>query len=160
MIEDNLPSHICESVVRRHQIKFIHFPLNLTHLTQPLDTAYFKPFKFAWHNSLNGFPKTKLGQQEANIPKDIFPKWLHQLIIVPLDATQLLFSYLGLLSQTFMIHRQQGKGESISLTPLYHLHPLHKYLDIFWAITVESSPLHIASSRTRTRNLWFPSASR
>ena len=54
----------------------------------------------------------------------------------------------------------QGKGESISLTPHYHFHPLHRHLDISRAITAESSPLHIASSRTRTGNLWFPRASR
>ena len=54
----------------------------------------------------------------------------------------------------------QGKGEGISLTPHYHFHPLHRHLDISRAITAESSPLHIARSRTRTGNLWFPSASR
>ena len=55
---------------------------------------------------------------------------------------------------------QQGKREGIYLTPLYHLHPLHRHLDISRAIKVESTPLHIASSRTQTGNLWFPSASR
>ena len=55
---------------------------------------------------------------------------------------------------------QQGKGEGIYLTPLYHFHPLHRHLDISRAITAESSPLHIAGSRTRTGNIWFPSASR
>ena len=54
---------------------------------------------------------------------------------------------------------QQGKGEGIYLTPLYHFHPLHRHLDISRAITA-GSPLHIAGSRTRTGNLWFPSASR
>ena len=53
-----------------------------------------------------------------------------------------------------------GKGEGISLIPHYHFHPLNMHLDISRAITAESSPLHIASSRTRTGNLWFPSASR
>ena len=53
----------------------------------------------------------------------------------------------------------QGKGKGISLTPYYHFHPLHRHLDISRAITAESSPLHIGSSRTRTGNLWFPSAS-
>ena len=52
---------------------------------------------------------------------------------------------------------QQGKGETISLTPLYHFHPLQRHLDINRPITAESSPLHTASSRTRTRNLWFSS---
>ena len=37
---------------------------------------------------------------------------------------------------------QQGKGEVISLTPLYHIHSLQRHLDISWAITAESSPLY------------------
>ena len=45
----------------------------------------------------------------------------------------------------------QGKGEGISLFPHYHFHPLHRRLDISQTITGESSPLHIASSRIRTR---------
>ena len=55
---------------------------------------------------------------------------------------------------------QQGKGEGIYLTPLYHFHPLHRHLDSGRAITAESSPLHISGIPTRTGNLWFPSASR
>ena len=51
---------------------------------------------------------------------------------------------------------QQGKGEGIYLTPLYHFHQLHRHLDTSWVITAENSTLHIASSRTRTGNLWFP----
>ena len=56
----------------------------------------------------------------------------------------------------------QGKRKGISLTPHYHFHPLHRHLDISRAITAESSPLHIASSRTRTSNRgnvlnWFKS---
>ena len=54
----------------------------------------------------------------------------------------------------------QGRGESISLTPHYHFHMLHRHLDISGVITAESLPQRIASSRTRTGNLWFPSASR
>ena len=41
------------------------------------------------------------------------------------------------------------------LTSIYN-----RNLDISRTITTESSPLHTASSRTRTGNLWFPSASR
>ena len=74
------------------------------------------------------------------------------------------FFYQGLLSQVFKYFHStftvlQGKGEGISLTLHSHFHPLHRYLDINQAITAESSPLHIISSRTRTRNFWFPSAS-
>ena len=55
---------------------------------------------------------------------------------------------------------QQGKGEGINLTPLYHFHPLDRHLNISQAIATKSSPMHIASSRTRTGNVWFLSASR
>ena len=55
---------------------------------------------------------------------------------------------------------QQGKVEGIYLTSFYHFLTVHGHLDISRAITAESSPLHLASSRNRTGNLWFPSASR
>ena len=58
------------------------------------------------------------------------------------------FFYLGFLSRTFTTHRTQGEG--ITLTLRYHFYPLHRHLDISWAITAQSSPLHIASSQTRT----------
>ena len=72
----------------------------------------------------------------------------------------ILFSILVFFHEHSRITGLQGKGEGISLTPHYHFHPLHRHLDISRAITAESSPLHIASSRTRTGNLGFPSASR
>ena len=43
---------------------------------------------------------------------------------------------------------QQGKGEGICLTPLHHFHSRHRRLNIFWVITAESSPLHIARGRS------------
>ena len=55
---------------------------------------------------------------------------------------------------------QEGNGEGVYLTPLNHFHPLHRHLGISRMITADSSPLLIASSRTGTGNLWFPSASR
>ena len=54
-----------------------------------------------------------------------------------------------------MIHRTAGaRGGYLVIA----LHLLHRYLGISWEVTVESSHLHIASSPTRTGNLWFPSA--
>ena len=50
----------------------------------------------------------------------------------------------------------QGKGEAICLTLHYHLHPLHRHLEISRAITADSSPLHIGSCRALTGNLCFP----
>ena len=59
----------------------------------------------------------------------------------------------------WVFFHNQEKEEGISLTPHYHLHPLHKHLDISQKITAESPPLLISSSRTRIRSLWFLSAS-
>ena len=71
------------------------------------------------------------------------------------------FDYLRFISQLFTNHAGlQRKGEGISVTPHYHFQPLHRHLDISRAITAENSPLHICSRLTRTRKLWFPSASR
>ena len=49
----------------------------------------------------------------------------------------------------------KGKEKGISLIPHYNFHPLHRHLNISWAITAESSPLHIASDRTWNENPWF-----
>ena len=49
---------------------------------------------------------------------------------------------------------QQGKGEAICSTPLYHFHPLQRHLGISWVITAESSPLQIAK-RDLTREPLF-----
>ena len=57
------------------------------------------------------------------------------------------------------IHESQDaeKGEGISLTPHYLFHPLHRHLSITQVML--TSPLHITSSWTRTKNFWFPSTS-
>ena len=47
---------------------------------------------------------------------------------------------------------QQGKQEGIYFTQLFHFHLPHRHLDISCAITAESSPLHIASCQTQSRN--------
>ena len=70
---------------------------------------------------------------------------------------KVIFFYLGSFYEHSRITGLQGKG--ISLTPHYRFHPLHRHVDISQAIAAESLPLLIASSRTRTGNLWFPSAS-
>ena len=74
---------------------------------------------------------------------------------------KLSFSYFFLPGFSFTnIHKSQdcrGRGRA---TPHYHFHSLHIHLDLSQAITSESSPLHIACSQTRTRNLWFLSTSR
>ena len=69
------------------------------------------------------------------------------------------FFCLGFLSRAFTIHRTAGEGGGYLFNSSLPLPPAYGHLDISQAITAESSPLHIAGSRTRTGNLWFPSAS-
>ena len=73
---------------------------------------------------------------------------------------QFFFSIWVFFHNHSRITELKGKGEGISLTPHYNFHPLHRHLDISRETTTESSPLYIGSSRTRTGNLWFLSASR
>ena len=90
----------------------------------------------------------------------LFPAYISYLSNVICNTDNIFFSIWVFSHDHSRITGLQGKGEGISLTPHYHFHPLHRHLDISRAITAESSPLHIASSRTRTGKLWFPSASR
>jgi len=51
VIGDNLSSHISVKVLefcQQNNITFIALPPNSTHLTQPLDVAYFAPMKIMW----------------------------------------------------------------------------------------------------------------
>ena len=74
-------------------------------------------------------------------------------------VSKTFFFYLGFISPTFTIHCTEGETRGF-LTSLYNFNPLHRHLDISRAITAEGLSLHIASSRNRTRNLWFEGASR
>lgn len=51
LLGDNLSSHFTDSVLRRdeeNKIAFVCLTKNSTHLTQPLDVGFFRPFKSAW----------------------------------------------------------------------------------------------------------------
>ena len=78
------------------------------------------------------------------------------------NVRNFLFFFLFPIWVFFHNHLQitelQGKVEGISLTPRHHFQPLHRHLDISQAIIAMGLPLHIASSRTRTRNFWFLNA--
>ena len=78
----------------------------------------------------------------------------------PASSLEPFFFHLGFLSRTFTNHRTAREGGGYFFNSSLPLPPASQTLDISWAITAESSPLHIASSRARTRNLWFPSGSR
>ena len=81
---------------------------------------------------------------------------LPEIVEVDGFSSSVFFFYLGFLSLTWIIHRtaREGGDYFCFLNPLYHFYLLHRYLDISRAIFAESSPLHIARSRTRTQKLF------
>ena len=72
-----------------------------------------------------------------------------------------LFFFLSEFSFTYTLESQncRGMGRHFFNSSL-PLPPASQILTHQPGITAESSPLHIANSRTRTANFWFPSASR
>lgn len=64
---------MCES----YFIKFICLPANSTHLTQPLDLAFFRPMKGAWRSILLEY---KIKTNGSPIPKSDSPKLRNKLI--------------------------------------------------------------------------------
>ncbi|CAH2004705.1 unnamed protein product [Acanthoscelides obtectus] len=82
IIGDNLSSHLSYKVVKAcedHNIAFVALPPNSTHLTQPLDVAYFRPLKVHWRKILDEWKSTREGQVLPTIPKQTFPSLLNQL---------------------------------------------------------------------------------
>lgn len=108
LIGDNLSSHLSIDIInlcQENNIKFIFLLSNSTHLTQPLDVAFFRPLKMAWRSILEKW-KQGPGRNEASLAKDKFPPLLKELCgtlketnviagfkkcgIVPLDRSKVL----------------------------------------------------------------------
>ncbi|XP_063232409.1 uncharacterized protein LOC134536584 [Bacillus rossius redtenbacheri] len=82
LIGDNLASHLSVDIIQLcniNNIKFIFLPTNSTHLTQPLDVAFFRPMKNSWRQILEEWKKGP-GRNEASVPKDKFPGLLKKLV--------------------------------------------------------------------------------
>lgn len=79
MIGDNLNSHLTVSVIQQCQnnnIRYVLLPPNSTHMLQPLDVAYFRPFKAAWRAVLEQWKLKNRGV----VPKTCFPRLLNETI--------------------------------------------------------------------------------
>lgn len=79
---DNLSSHLSIDLIRlckSHDIEFVFLPANSTHLTQPLDVAFFRPMKIAWRQILQKWKKTD-GRSLSSVPKGCFPRLLKTLM--------------------------------------------------------------------------------
>lgn len=84
LIGDNLSSHLSLDAIKlcyEHDISFVFLPTNSTHLTQPLDVAFFRPMKVAWRNLLVKWKKTD-GKTQGSVPKGCFPRLLKKLMEV------------------------------------------------------------------------------
>ena len=85
LIGDNLSSHIDMDVVKeceKHDIKFICLIPFSTHLTQPLDIAFFGPMKRKWRGLLDAWKRED--PRCTTMPKDKFPmrlKALHEALL-------------------------------------------------------------------------------
>ena len=71
------------------------------------------------------------------------------------DAAQIVFISVSFISHD-IYHSQDSRGtRRPSLIPPYLFRPLHKHLHTSCGVNAESSPLHMASGLTQSRNLWF-----
>lgn len=77
LLGDNLASHINIDVVKKceeNDILFVCFPPNSTHLLQPLDVAFFRPFKTAWRAILTSWKLSN--PRNSVVQKEQFPALL------------------------------------------------------------------------------------
>ena len=81
IIGDNLSSHFSPEIIRpseKNDIHFICLVPNSTHLSQPLDAAFYGPLKRKWRTILRDW---KIRNQSLpTLPKDSFPKLLKELV--------------------------------------------------------------------------------
>jgi hypothetical protein len=83
LIGDNLASHLSVDTLklcRENNIAFVCLPANSTHITQPLDVAFFRPLKSHWRKILTEWKESSEGTRNPTIPKQIFPSLLKKLI--------------------------------------------------------------------------------
>ena len=88
IISDNLSSHFSPEVVRlceEHNISFVCLVPNSTHLSQPLDVAYYGPLKRKWRAILKSWKMRN--PSSTSLPKDEFPKLLKESTFLTLNNT-------------------------------------------------------------------------
>ncbi|KAG4078417.1 hypothetical protein HA402_013128 [Bradysia odoriphaga] len=81
VIGDNLSSHFSEDVLslcEANNIAFVCLPTNSTHMTQPLDVAFYGPLKKAWRGILDDWKKG-LQKKSQTVTKESFPRLLNKL---------------------------------------------------------------------------------
>lgn len=82
LVGDNLSSHFDPVVLKlcqENEIEFVCLVPNSSHLTQPLDVGFFRPFKGAWRKTLLDWKQKNLRQ--ATVPKESFPRLLRNTLL-------------------------------------------------------------------------------
>lgn len=80
LIGDNLASHFSCNVIKLcndNDIRFVALPKNATHLTQPLDVAFFRPLKLEWRKILTTWRNKG---NKGTLSKVCFPSFLKTLM--------------------------------------------------------------------------------
>ena len=81
IIGDNLSSHLDKSIIKaceKENIRFVFLPPNTTHLTQPLNVAYYRSVKYAWRAILSEWKEKT--NSSTTLPKDEFLPLLKKLV--------------------------------------------------------------------------------
>ena len=87
-------------------------------------------------------------------------RWSKWFEVFGIKCKMIFFSIWIFFHEHSQFTGQLGKAEAISLTPHYHFQPLHRHLDISQVITVEISPLLIASNRIFSLDFFWVSYER
>ena len=82
-----------------------------------------------------------------------------EILRIKMPHIALFFSIWLFFHEHLRFSEQEGKWETIYLTPVYHFRSFHRQLDISCTITADSSPLYIANSRSQNGSLCFPRTS-
>ncbi|KAJ8890890.1 hypothetical protein PR048_010399 [Dryococelus australis] len=83
LIGENLFSHTTPTVLQlceQNYISFVCLPPNSTHLTQPLDVAFFRPMKVAWKKCLGQIREREAGIHSAVLQKQHFQRLSKELM--------------------------------------------------------------------------------
>ncbi|KAF4517677.1 hypothetical protein B566_EDAN004971 [Ephemera danica] len=82
LIGDNFSAHLDDEVIqicKDNDIELICLPPNSTHLTQPLDVAFFRALKEAWRHVLQEWRKQN-ARSKCGLPKDLFASLLRKAL--------------------------------------------------------------------------------
>jgi hypothetical protein len=100
LLGDNLSSHISIKVLLECQanyIRFVLFPPNNTHLTQPLDVCCFRPIKGAWRKLLNVWKLKNRGPLQKDVFQTLLRQTMENVEVIQAETFKSGFKVTGLI---------------------------------------------------------------